>query len=175
MEVLLFTSYQLFMLLEDSSYSNFTEARIILVQNMIKEKLVKQACLLSSADEMRVIVAPYRICSGVSADRQSWCALCLPHKSGHVPAGLGSCSWSSSPVTSITSFPFVPLFSRASECFRLLTDPSAAVTQYNLANNVFQTLLSTLSRLRHSHTNQAKLMYFYNPYYKSIESVYIAV
>lgn len=78
------SSYQLFMHLEYSPYSSFSEARILLVQNTIQEKLVKQAYLLSSPDEVRIIVALYRIYSGISTNGESWCALGLP-------TGLATC------------------------------------------------------------------------------------
>lgn len=74
MVVILFIFYQLFMLLKYSS--SFTEVKINLVQNLIKKKLVEQVCLLSTADEMRVISVQYQIYPGVSTDVQHWYATC---------------------------------------------------------------------------------------------------
>lgn len=74
-------------------YSSFTEAIIVLVQNLNEEKLLKQIWFLSIANDVRITCVQYQIHPGLSVHVQHWHALCLPKNSSMCQVGLCSCSW----------------------------------------------------------------------------------
>lgn len=149
-------------------YSSFSEAGIILVQNMIQEKSVKQAYLLSSTDEVRIIVALYQIYSGISASGESWCALDLP-------TGLVMChrtlEMQLGDLHHLTCLPCSNL--SQSECmFQIFDRPMCG---YHPVQPCKQSFSNTTLQIASFPFKLSQTDVFLSPYYKRLKSVYIRV